>query len=366
MTRTARVRLGTGLLAALAALPGCWAPAIRTIPETRSAYDALPKDALARLAAARRDLDAGDARAADTALAALCAEFPQNVPVGIWRQEAEIALERSASAPSELRERYRKRAEDDPTVTNLVLAARVEPDPTAAGGLLERAETLDPHCAWASYGRAYLAARAGDFKEARDRIVRAKLADPGHMPTLWLETWLLARAGGLSQAFTSLSTWIERARDDPRLDQHLVLEAELDRALLAVLDGEPKTAKSLLADLEGVPVDPARLRMIEAGAQQELGDASAALAAARQAELAKPDEILPIVQQALLHELWLGDPAAAEADWARALELSRTDAALGSLLERVRARVRLERYAAARAAAPARPPDRPPAQPNDR
>jgi len=72
------------------------------------------------------------------------------------------------------------------------------------------------------------------------------------------------------------------------------------------------------------------------------------------------------VQQALLHELWLGDPAAAEADWARALELSRTDAALGSLLERVRARVRLERYAAARATAPARPPDRPPAQPNDR
>src|SRR6185295_18200631 len=115
-----------------------------------------------------------------------------------------------------------------------------------------------------------------------------------------------------------------------------------------VVDGELKTAKSLLADLEGVPVDPARLRMIEAGAQQELGDASAALAAARQAELAKPDEILPIVQQALLHELWLGDPAAAEADWARALELSRTDAALGSLLERVRARVRLERYAAAR------------------
>lgn len=339
------------LLAILASLPSCWTAALRTIPETQSRYDTLPDSALRRLAEARAHLDAGDAEAASPGLAALAGEYPANVPVGIWLQEAEIALAEAGGDLTELQDRYRKRAENDSTVTNLVLAARLEPDPHTARVLLDRAETLDPRCAWCPYGKAWLAARAGEWKEVEEEVARARFADPGHMPTLWLETWMLQRSGGISQAITSLSTWIERAAEDPRIDPRLVLEARLDQALLAVQDGDPKLARKLLAELEVEPRNQARAWMIEAGAAQALGDLAAALAAAVEAQRLAPGDLLPVVQQAMLHEIWLGDPEAAEKDWARALELSRADPALGSLLERMRARVRLERYAAARAAA---------------
>jgi tetratricopeptide (TPR) repeat protein len=259
--------------------------------------------------------------------------------------------------PEDLRERYRQRAEEEPNaegsrrVASLVLAARVEPDPLAAQVLLDRAEKLDPRCSWCSYGRAFLAARSGDWAEVRTRMARAKAADPGHMPTLWLETWMLSRSGSHPEAIVSLDTWIEKAQGDPRLDPRLVSEAKLDRALLAVLDGDPKDAREILAELEADPrVDPARRSTVAAGAEQESGEPALALAAAEEAERHGPDDLLPIVQQALLHEMWLGDLQAAEADWTRALALARADPGLGSLLERARARVRLERFAAARAA----------------
>jgi hypothetical protein len=117
--------------------------------------------------------------------------------------------------------------------------------------------------------------------------------------------------------------------------------------------------------------------MIEAGAHQELGNGADALSSAKKAEAAAANEILPIVQQALLHEVWLGDPVSAEADWKRALERSQTavpaaahgsgtpgasaippQASIGSLIERVRARVKLERLAAARARESAAGPSR--------
>jgi tetratricopeptide (TPR) repeat protein len=349
-------------------LPSCWTAALRQIPDTHSVYDDLPSVALRRLAAARADLEQDRADAARYQLADLAAEFPQNIPIGIWLQEAEIALAGPGSedgpeatgegVPDLLRERYRRRAEEERgaagpgSVASLVLAARVEPDPLAAEVLLDRAEKLDPRCAWCSYGRAFLAARAGDWAEVRARIARAKAADPGHMPTLWLETWMLSRSGNQTEAIVSLDTWIEAAREDPRIDPRLVSQARLDRALLAVLDDDPEDAREILAEIEGDErIDPARHAMIEAGAEQAIGEPEAALAAAQQAERLRPADLAPIIQQALLHEMWLDDPYAAEADWTRALALARSDPALGSLLERARARVRLERLAAARAAA---------------
>lgn len=369
-----RLAVGLAIFAGLAGLlPACWTAAIRAIPETRTVYDDLPSDALRRLASAREDLEQDRTDSASLELSALAAEFPENIPVGIWLQEAEIALAspRAARAartegttaavdgvPDALRERYRARAEEERgvvgarSVASLVLAARVEPDPLAAQVLLDRGETLDPRCAWCSYGRAFLAARAGDWAEVRTRIARAKAADPGHMPTLWLETWMLSRSGNLPEAIVSLDTWIEAAQDDPRIDPRLVSEARLDRALLAVLDGDPKNAREILEEIEADErIDPARLAMIRAGAEQEIGEPEAALAASQAAERLRPNDLDPIIQQALLHEMWLDDPYAAEADWTRALSLSRSDPALGSLLERARARVRLERIAAARAAA---------------
>lgn len=340
---------GSALIAGLLLLPSCWTDALRSIPDTNSPYDALSDQALDHLAEARAELASGNPAAACAVLGVLAEQFPQNIPVGVCRQEAEIALAKSRGETPDLRGTYRSRAEEDPTVANLVLAARVEPDADKALVLLDRAEKLDPRCAWCSYGKAWLAARAADWKEVHDRIARAKAADPGHMPTRWLETWVLAREGGLAQAITSLTTWADRARGDPRIDPQLVLAADLDRALLAVLASDPKLARSILGDLKDKSADAARRKMIEAGADQGLGDSAAALAAAAEAERLKPDDVVPVVQQAMLHEVWLGDPRAAEADWNRALEVSRTDPALSSLLERVRARVRIERLALARA-----------------
>ncbi|MFN0008466.1 MAG: tetratricopeptide repeat protein [Planctomycetota bacterium] len=360
------------LILLAAVLPACWTAALREIPETRSIYDDLPSSALARLARARGDLESGRVDAALRELEALATEFPENIPVGVWLQEAEIALAARATptgseddpAPisDALRERYRNRVEEERgavgarSVVSLVLAARVEPDPLAAQVLLDRAEKLDARCAWCSYGRAYLAARAGDWAEVRMRIARAKAANPGHMPTLWLETWMLARSGNLSQAIVSLDTWIAAAQEDPRLDRRLVSQARLDRALLAVLDGDASEAREILEEIRADErIDPARLALIEAGAEEEIGEPEAALAAAQRAEQLRPNDLDAVIQQALLHEMWLGDPYAAEADWTRALALTRSDPTLGSLLERARARVRLERLTAARAEAAARP-----------
>ena len=360
--RLTRGAEGIALLV-LALSPSCWTPALRTIPDTRSPYDILPAQALDRLAKARDVFMRGEVASAEEAFRALAREFPTNLPAAIWLQEAEIASALPVDRSEELRERYRKLAESEPTAANLVLAARVEPDAEAARVLLERASILDRDCPWSFYGRAWLAASAGDWAEVRKRIAEAKAADPGHMPTLWLETWLVARSGGLPEAITSLETWVEKAREDPRIDPRLVDAAVLDRALLAVLDGDPKLARELLADLEGSAVEPGRKFMIEAGAHQELGDGTAALASARKAEKSAQGELLPLVQQALLQEIWLGDPKAAEVDWKRAIDLSESptrgpvhgDAspvAIGTLLERVRARVKLERIAAARAKDP--------------
>src|SRR5205085_4714798 len=74
------------------------------------------------------------------------------------------------------------------------------------------------------------------------------------------------------------------------------------------------------------------------------GDPQLALAAAEQAATLAPGELLPLVQQALLQELWMKDPAAADAAWTRVLALSKSSSDLSSMLERMRARVRLERH----------------------
>jgi len=339
-------------VAALGILSACWTAALRTIPETRSVYDDLPSEGMRLLAQARAELERGETEGARASLAGLSASYPRNIPVGILLQEAELRLAAARRGPETaaegLRERYRKRAEEARTVESLVFAARLEPDPLAAAVLLERGESLDPQCAWCPYGLAWSSARAGDWAGVRAGIARAKAADPGHMPTLWLETWMLSRSGNLSEAIVSLDTWIEAAARDPRIDSRLVLDARLDRALLAVLDGDSRQALRYLESLGDERIDRARLKMIQAGAQQGLGEVSAALAAAQEAEALDAQDLLPVVQQALLHEMWIRDSRAAEADWSRALEIAKTDPTLGSLLEVARARVRLERFAAER------------------
>jgi hypothetical protein len=384
----------------------CWSSGAERIPDSISVYDVLPEGPRAEFDAARREMEAGRIASAQARLSRLALEHPDNIEVGVWLQEAEIASalgERTASAsvaptvpPSRsppgaaasappagadpiapptgsaalavpgspqagnaasaasdprldaLRQRYARQAEEHPTVARWVLAARVEPDEIAAKVLLDRAQALDPRCAWVHYARAWLAARASRWPEVKSEIALAKEMDPGHMPTRWLDAWMLARGGSVEAAMGALEVWLDKARGDLAIDVHLVHEAELDLALLSVLDGEPKRARDILSALNDRDVDTQRKWAAIAATDQALGEIRDSLAAAQRAEQEAPGEILPVVQQALLYESWLGDPDAAEAAWTRALALARSSSDLGALLERVRARVHAERLQAAR------------------
>jgi hypothetical protein len=349
----------TAALAALVLAQGCWTSAARSLPRTHTRYDGLDDLATRELGVAREKIDAGRLEEARVALSALCRSHPDSIVLGMWLQEAEIAAlsagapttldAGAASALDELRERYAERAAEEPSVARLVLAARLEPDEAHAEALLAAAEALDPRCAWIPYARAFLGARRSAWDDVRRQLEKAEKLDPGHMPTRWLACWMLARGGRVREAIVSLETWVDRAREDVRVDRRLVLEAELDLAVLQLLDGDAGRARSLLDDLESRGVLGARERMVEAATREALGDPQSALDAAKAAEELAPGEILPVVQQALLEELWLNDPAAAETAWTRVLALAKSSGELSGMLERVRARARLERFQVARA-----------------
>lgn len=345
----------------------CWSAGVRSIPDTRTRYDALSPADLRHFADARAEYDAGRHDAARTGFARLAAANPDSIVTGVWLQECELALATSeapktpapngASALDVLRERYRARANTAPSAASCVLAARLETDDEAAKKLLDRAAELDPACVWVPYARAFFAAKSSLWDDVRKQLEQARAADPGHLPTRWLECWMLARAGRVEEARTSLETWIDKARGDVRVDGKLVLEARVDLALVCVLDDDASDARALLDELEREGRGGARERLVEAAAEESLGDETRALAAAQSAAELAPRELLPVVQQALLYELWLNDPAAAEAAWTNVLALSKNSPELSAMLERVRARLYLERHEARRErAAPGRKP----------
>jgi predicted Zn-dependent protease len=367
--------LGAVFSGALFCAAACWSTPVQHIPDSASVYDVPPPEPSLRFDAARRSQEAGHLDVARPILAELAREYPENLYVGIWLQELEVAavLEgaepatpsaapappaRSAPAKAAgslrdprldaLRQRYRQEAEARPSVARWVLAARLESDDLAANLLLDRAQALDPRCAWTHYAKAWIAAGASRWPEVKAEIAAAKEADPGHMPTRWLDAWMLARGGGVREAISALQGWIEKADGDLRLDPRRVREAQVDLALLSVLDADPKRAREILEGLGDGEVDPGRKWAAVAPTEQALDDEHEALAAAIRAEHAAPGEILPVVQQAILYESWLDDPGAAEAAWTRALALARGSSDLGALLERVRARVHVERLRAER------------------
>jgi tetratricopeptide (TPR) repeat protein len=244
----------------------------------------------------------------------------------------------------ELRKLWRARAAAG-GVVECVAAARLESDPDAARALLERAEGLDPRCAWVPYGRAFLAARANEWSEVDAQIERSVALDPGHLPTYWLESWKLARNGKSEQASAALALWVERARGDARIDAQLVLGAELDLAVLGVLAGEPKVAREWLDRLERQLPGESRALCARASAELALGHVDQALALAVEAHAAAPNALLPLVQQALIRQHWQKDTAGAEQAWGEVLTLARASPEFSALFEQLRARVELERRA---------------------
>jgi Tfp pilus assembly protein PilF len=315
-------------------------------PTSQGRYDALPGEDRARFAGACSALERGEVAAAHEVLSELSRRHPDCIALGAWLQEAEIALAppaERAAATARLAARYRESAADAPSPAALLLAARLESDPARARELCERAIGLDPACAWAHYAEAFLAMRAKSWHAARESIARALDADPGHVRTRRLQAEMLARGGNLDEAIAAYEAWIDHAEEDPTVERHLVREAELDLALLEVLAGEPDRARKRIEELGAAGFESGRRLAALAACEQALGEWREALSAARQAEGLGSGDPLPIVQQALLLEYWLEDPAGAVEAWERVLEAAGDEASLAALLQRTRARVRIER-----------------------
>jgi hypothetical protein len=360
-------------LAALALLlaAACGGAGVREVAPEQGRYDKLGEAGLRGLLEARALLDTGHAEEAAARLAELRLQEPECVYLAFWQQEAEISArglesvwpgagsEVAASAEQqaameELRSLWRTRAAEG-GVVELLGAARLEADPAAARALLERAAALDPACAWVPYARAYLAARESDWNAVEKQLARSIELDPGHLPTFWLESWTRARGGDPEAASEALTLWIEHARGDPRIDPRLVSGAELDLAVLSVIVDDPKLARDWLDKLELELPGDSRALCVRAAAEQSLGHVDQALALAQRAHAAAPNALLPLVQQALIWQYWKKDPVHAEQAWSAVLTQARGSPELGALIERLRARVLLDRRAKVEAAGSSAP-----------
>lgn len=345
------------LLASLVLLAACAAPA----PVWEPSWSRSASLARYELVHARALSEAGDLLGAWRLLGAVERELPDDVGLAAWSQDLELALlagdgplpeelapEAAAPDPADaLRRRYARRVEAAPEDSAaLVLAARLESDALAAENLLDRALVLDPGSAWAHYGRAHAIlrqpGRRGRWETAHEALDRALELDPGLVPARRLEAWMAAEEGAAGPAGRALRVWLEQTRDDPRVARAERVRAEIDLAILWILNGHPGAARDLLVALEGGRVDRERRLAALAVADRALGDDDAALDAARRAQDAAPEELLPSIQEALLYQYGLGDREAARERWRDVVRRSEGQADLAKLLQGLRARVVLE------------------------
>jgi tetratricopeptide (TPR) repeat protein len=389
--RAGAVRLGAALTAALAPVPspvlvvgallllaGCskGGPLYRPDP---GPYDALAGEELALLAEASTLADAGELRAAHNLLVDLTAREPRNLPLAVRLQDVRIELLArgepvagltaggEGSGPSEdpaarVLPLYERRLEAGRAVSDLVLVARIEPDPVRAAALLDEAERADPECVWVHYARAHTLARGGDLRGALDALGEAFDLDQGHLPSRRLEAQLLSRASERGRARGVLEQWLVYAEGDPRTTSAEVARARLELARLALLDDDTEAALEHLDAIEpGRLGDPVALATMRAAALDAEGDPAAALAEIERARRVDPRDPLPAAQAALVHELRLGDREEAARLWSEVAVLAR-DVALGgspidldAMLLWGQARVRVERYEAEGVLAPPAP-----------
>lgn len=357
-------------------------------------YDALDADELGELARARVELAAGDERGAYARLVGLAARAPRNVWVGIALQEIELVRLEAGDAipgiaspllegPGDAHERlalfYARRAQESRTPTSLLLAARLEPEDEAADELLQRAQVLDPDCAWVPYARAHRLTRAGELPQAREQLDRALELDPDHLAARRLDAALRARSAGTRQARAAMERWVDEARGDPRVATADHAAALIDLAILCVLDDDARTADELLAQAArlregmGLPLESsegARVELVRAGAFESRGRIDAALAAARRAGELAPNQdeaLLALVHEAMLQETWLRDTEAAIEAWRAVLAATTQEPSADAgaappsdprgqfqqLMLRLQARARLARLEAQRQASSA-------------
>jgi Tfp pilus assembly protein PilF len=344
------------LFTACTSAPPSWSPTPLDLGAGQAA-----EQAELELARARMDEERYDA--AWTRLAPIVAAHPDDLDLGAWFQDLRLELLRTrssvdpelepwsgvATAEEGLRKMYAARAEAQPEAARLILAARAETDAIAALELLDRALARAPSEAWAHYGKAHALLRqrslARRWELARSSLRRALALDPGHLRARRLQAWMFAQEGTIPRARSALEVWLRQTRNDPRVGRGERREAEIDLALVMVLDGQPKSARRILAELEGSRVHRDRRLAILAVAESAMGDLSAALDTARRAASANPAEVLPVVQQALILQYWLDDRAAADVLWREVIDRARRAPELGTLLQGFRAQAMLEENA---------------------
>jgi len=313
-------------------------------------YDHLPPMELVLVGEAREQLMQGDLDAAVAILRPLAARRAENVPLAVMLQETLLARA-GEEGRGDLAASALDRAQAFPTPVTLLLAARLSEDSDRARDLIARALDIDPECAWAYYARAHLEARDGNWVEAQVQLERALELDPGLLPGRRLEASFLARDGKLSEAVASLERWLYFTEGNPLVDPGDRFLAGLDLAQLHLLEGEEGRARTLALYLTDEPAGEAARRLaILAAVEQARGDPERALRAAVQAEEADPSDPLPVLQQAMLYDAWLGDPEKARERWERLLEIAGEERDLGALLLSMRARVELERGTASASA----------------
>jgi len=350
-------------LSAVALVAACGGSSVRWSPSWTAPGARFAVEQREAFADARERLDAGDRLAALDALRDLHAADPDNLEVGAWLQDLELELLRDGVdlfapaqslanlAPDEaLRRAYRTRAEALLTFSAFVLAARVETDVKSAEITIERALELDPTNAWAHYARAHVLLedreRVDRWSLARTALERALSLDPGHIRARRLEAWMAAQEGRRGPAESLLARWLDTTDGDPRVSRRARVDALLDFTLLLLIRGQDRRAVRILEDLEGEAISRPRRLMLLAVGRQEAGDALGALDAALAAQGASRETTLPLVQEALLHELFLDAPDVAEERWRAIAERTEASAGIADLIQGLRARVRLERRAA--------------------
>jgi len=345
---------------ALLALASCGT----TVERWDSNWSALSPAVQQPLASARAALEAGDVARAWAVLDAATRAEPDNLDLAVLLQDVELEvmargldvhplltlLAKEPVPEEELRKAYAARAEERPSATSFVLAARIESDALAAENFIERALEIDDSNAWAYYGRAHALLLQEDlpdrWEQARAALDTALRLDPGHLRARRLDSWMEVQQGATEATTLALQVWLNESRDDPRISSAERDEAVLDLAISCIVTGEPGYARDLLLSLEGKSIVRSKRLALLAAAEQATGDLLAALDAARRAEAADRSSILPTVQKAMLYDFWLEDSERARDEWQAVIDRAGDNTELGALLQLLRAQVRLERSAA--------------------
>ncbi|MFT5200081.1 MAG: Flp pilus assembly protein TadD [Planctomycetota bacterium] len=356
------------VLAACQSGPAAWRPL------WRAPYGYLPMPSRLEFDRARQQMKVGEWQGAQVRLETLISEHPDELDLGFALQDVQSkmlalgelpqmqegwiepsiagqpgpgqATSQQLDSASVLKFWYARRAAQSPSIPSLVLAARVETDPTQALTWLNRALALDPTCAWAHYGRAYALLRQRDqyrWRDSRAALAQALVLDPSHVLARRMEAWMLAQEGDTGQAAIALERWLIATEFDPRVGHKSRVEARLDLARVWLTAGRVDPALRELKSMEGEPYDRERRLLLFAVALTEKGDAEGALSVVRQAGLIPGVGVLPWVQEALLLEHWFEDGQGALVLWKQILEEAEDSSDPAVILQSFRARVVVER-----------------------